>query len=64
MHRPFQQTSHRPCMHVRGHEGHEVHSLPRDDAGAEHVRVLPQGPLGSPAPRGPRVEPRWGPCGA
>ena len=37
-------------MHVRGrHEGHEVHSFPRDDAGAEHVRVLPQGPLGPPA---------------
>ena len=30
--------------------------LPRDDAAAEHVRVLPQGPLGPPAPRGPRVE--------
>ena len=32
--------------------------LPRDDAAAEHVRVAPQGPLESPAPRGPRVEPR------
>ena len=32
--------------------------LPTDDARAEHVRVLPQGPLGPPAPRGPRVEPR------
>ena len=41
-----------------GHEGHEVHLLPTDVAGAEHVRVLPQGPLGPPAPRGPRVEPR------
>ena len=28
------------------------------DAPAEHVRMLPQGPLGPPAPRGPRVEPR------
>ena len=32
--------------------------LPRDDAAAEHVRVLPQGPLGPPAPLGPHVEPR------
>ena len=32
--------------------------LPRDDARAEHVWVAPQGPLGSPAPRGPHVEPR------
>ena len=32
--------------------------LPRDDAAAEHVWVAPQGPLGSPAPRGPHVEPR------
>ena len=40
-----------------GHEGHEVHPLPTDDATAERVRVAPQGPLGSPAPRGPRVEP-------
>eukprot|EP00964_Phaeocystis_antarctica_P030384 scaffold17158_cov66-Phaeocystis_antarctica.AAC.3 len=40
------------------HEGHEVHSLPRDDAAAEHVWVLPQGPLGPPAPPGLRVEPR------
>ena len=31
--------------------------LPRDDARAEHVWVAPQGPLGSPAPRGPHVEP-------
>ena len=28
------------------------------DAQAEHVRVFPQGPLGPPAPRGSRVEPR------
>ena len=28
------------------------------DAPAEHVRVPHQGPLGPPAPRGPRVEPR------
>ena len=41
-----------------GHERHEVNPLPRDDAAAEHVRVLPQGPLGPPAPRGPHVEPR------
>ena len=41
----------------RGQEGQEA-LLPRDDARAEHVRVAPQGPLGSPAPRGPRVEPR------
>ena len=33
------------------------HPLPAHDAPAEHVRVLPQGPLGPPAPRGPRVEP-------
>ena len=32
-------------------------SQPCHDA-AEHVRVLPQGPLGPPAPRGLRVEPR------
>ena len=32
--------------------------LPAHDAPAEHVRVPPQGPLGPPAPRGPRVEPR------
>ena len=41
----------------RGQEGQEA-LLPRDDARAEHVWVAPQGPLGSPAPRGPRVEPR------
>ena len=35
-----------------------MHPLPTDDATAERVRVAPQGPLGSPAPRGPRVEPR------
>ena len=33
-------------------------SFPGHDAQAEHVRVLPQGPLGPPAPRGSRVEPR------
>ena len=38
-------------------------TFPRDDAGAEHVRALPQGPLGPPAPRGPRVEPRWARAG-
>ena len=44
------------CRRVRvGHEGHEVHSLPTDDAAAEHVRVLAQGPLGPHAPRGPHV---------
>ena len=32
--------------------------LPTDDVPAEHMRELPQGPLGPPAPRGPRVEPR------
>ena len=32
--------------------------LPAHDAPAEHVRVPPKGPLGPPAPRGPRVEPR------
>ena len=33
--------------------------LPQGDhAQAEHVRALPQGPLGPPAPRGSRVEPR------
>jgi len=31
---------------------------PCHDAAAEHVRVLPQGPFGPPAPRGPHVEPR------
>ena len=31
------------------------HSLPAHDAPAEHARVLPQGPLGPPAPRGPHV---------
>ena len=41
-----------------GDKGHEVHSLPTDDVPAEHVWVTPQGPLGPPAPRGPRVEPR------
>ena len=30
------------------------------DAQAEHVRALPQGPLGPAAPRGSRVEPRGG----
>ena len=35
-----------------------LYPLPTDDAAAEHVRVLPQGPLGPPAPRGPHVEPR------
>ena len=40
----------------RGQEGQEA-LLPTDDATAEHVRVTPQGPLGPPAPRGPRVEP-------
>ena len=39
-------------------KGHEVHALPTDDVPSEHVRVTPQGPLGPPAPRGPRVEPR------
>ena len=43
----------------RGQEGQEA-LLPRDDAAVEHVWVAPQGPLESPAPRGPRVEP----CGA
>ena len=33
-------------------------TFPTDDAPAEHMRELPQGPLGPPAPRGPRVEPR------
>jgi hypothetical protein len=33
-------------------------SFPGHDAQAEHVRVFPQGPLGPPAPRGSRVEPR------
>ena len=33
-------------------------SFPGHDAQAEHVRALPQGPLGPPAPRGSRVEPR------
>ena len=33
-------------------------TFPTDDATAEHVRVLPQGPLWPPAPRGPHVEPR------
>ena len=32
--------------------------LSTDDVPAEHMRELPQGPLGPPAPRGPRVEPR------
>ena len=32
----------------RGQEGQEA-LLPRDDAWAEHVRVLPQGPLGEAA---------------
>ena len=41
-----------------GMKGHEIHALPTDDATAERVRVTPQGPLGPPAPRGPRVEPR------
>ena len=40
-----------------GQEGQEA-LLPTDDARAEHVRALPQGPLWPPAPRGPRVEPR------
>ena len=41
-------------------EGQEglVTLLPTDDVPAEHMRELPQGPLGPPAPRGPRVEPR------
>jgi hypothetical protein len=34
------------------------YTLPAHDATAEHVRVPPKGPLGPPAPRGPRVEPR------
>ena len=42
---------------LRGQEGQEA-LLPTDDAAAEHVRVLPQGPLGPPIPRGPHVEPR------
>ena len=34
--------------------------VPGHGAQAEHVRVFPQGPLGPPAPRGSRVEPRGG----
>ena len=47
----------RPSMKVGVSRGASA-LLPRDDAAAEHVRVAPQGPLESPAPRGPRVEPR------
>ena len=32
--------------------------LSTDDARAEHTWAISQGPLGPPAPRGPRVEPR------
>eukprot|EP00964_Phaeocystis_antarctica_P162059 scaffold135603_cov169-Phaeocystis_antarctica.AAC.1 len=40
-----------------------AHGRPADDAPAGHVRVLPQGAIGPPAPRGPRVEPRAGRVG-
>eukprot|EP00964_Phaeocystis_antarctica_P109744 scaffold74171_cov69-Phaeocystis_antarctica.AAC.3 len=45
------------CRGMKGPRG-ALYPLPTDDAAAEHVRVLPQGPLRPPAPRGPRVEPR------
>ena len=40
-----------------------AHGRPADDASAGHVRVLPQGAIGPPALRGPRVEPRGGRVG-
>ena len=41
-----------------GMKGRRCTPLPTDHAAAEHVRGLPQGRLGPPAARGPRVEPR------
>ena len=52
------------CWHVLGGDNWGQvprsceRSFPGHDAQAEHVRVLPQGPLGPPAPRGSRVGPR------
>ena len=60
-HRPERPRARACCWHVlRGDKkGMEVNRFraasPGHDAQAEHVRVLPQGPLSPPAPRGSRV---------
>ena len=49
---PFFPADVAPAVHARaGHEGHEVHSLPTDDAGAERMWVLTQGGQGGIPPK-------------